>query len=259
MELTPDKWLVFDLEATGPNPEKDKIVQVSTGWVNPDWTVDAETFLVNPAQAIPQDSIRIHHITDDMVKDQPLFKTVAPELLEKFKKAKVLIAYNVGFDLQLMNKELTLAGLPALRQSDYRFLDPYLIWVKSEPRRLGDAAKKFLGESPENLHDAEQDSRITVRVLKAMVEGGIAIPDQETAFKWSSPIREGSVTTCGRLKWRDDGEMMLSFGQFKGRTLRALAEDNREYLKWILRGDFSEEVKQIVRDAMDGNFRKQTP
>ena len=241
MGLKPEDWLVFDLEATGPRPDKDRIVQISSGWVREDWSLEMETFLVNPGIPIPQDSIRIHHITDEMVKDQPSCKTLAPEVLEKFKKAKVLVAYNASYDLQLMNQELTLAGLEPLKHADYRFLAPYLLWVKSEPRRLGDAAKKFLGESPDNLHDAEQDARITVRVLKAMLEGGLPVPDDgETAYKWSSPVREGNVTTCGRIKWRDDGEMMLAFGQFRGRTLRGLAQDNPDYLKWILRGDFSD-------------------
>ena len=65
---------VFDLETTGVNVAKDRIVEISILKVNPDASRESKTWLVNPEMLIPKESTAVHGITDEKVKDAPTLK-----------------------------------------------------------------------------------------------------------------------------------------------------------------------------------------
>lgn len=255
--MKPDKWLVIDLETTGTNFQKDKIIQISSSWIGEDWGLDAETQFIDPQMPIPAASMKIHHITDEMVKGKPVFADVAEAAYEKLDQAKVLVGYSVSFDLQMINREFKESLGKAFSFEKFKFLDPYIMWTRSEPRRLEDAVRRFVGDDPTGMHDAEKDCSETVRVLKAMLEGGLKLPEEdEKIYSLSHPVGNNYVTACGRLRWDDEGEAVIAFGQNKGRSLRALADDNPGYLKWIIKKDFSDDLKEIVSQALEGKFPK---
>ena len=56
-----------------------------------------------------------------------------------------------------------------------------------------------------------------------------------------------------RFKWRD-GEVVVNFGKNAGRPLRDIAENDPGFLRWIVRSDFPEDVKNIARNALIGKF-----
>src|SRR5262249_50053270 len=61
------------------------------------------------------------------------------------------------------------------------------------------------------------------------------------------------VDPARKFAWRD-GEAVLNFSKLKGRTLRAVARDERSFLEWMLRGDFAPESKAVAREALAGRF-----
>ena len=77
--------IVFDLETTGLDFIRDRIIQISYIKVSPDGTEERENIFVNPEKPIPHEVVELTGITDDDVKDAPTFKTLAPQLSEKFK------------------------------------------------------------------------------------------------------------------------------------------------------------------------------
>ena len=155
--MIPDKWLVLDIETTGTNFQKDKIIQISSSWIGEDWGLNAETQMIDPQMPIPAASMKIHHITDEMVKGQPVFADVAEAAYEKLDQAKVLVGYSVSFDLQMINREFKESLGRAFSFEKFKFLDPYILWTRSETRRLEDAVRRFVGEDPTGMHDAEKD------------------------------------------------------------------------------------------------------
>ena len=62
-----------------------------------------------------------------------------------------------------------------------------------------------------------------------------------------------AVDRTRRFKWSDD-EVVVNFGKNAGRTLKDLAENDPGFLRWILRGDFPDDVKEIASNALIGKF-----
>lgn len=81
MELNLKKPLIFfDLETTGVNVTKDRIVELSYIKIYPNGKEEERTIRLNPEMPIPPQATAVHHITDEDVKDKPTFKTIAKDL-----------------------------------------------------------------------------------------------------------------------------------------------------------------------------------
>ena len=73
--------------------------------------------------------------------------------------------------------------------------------------------------------------------------------------KWN-PRRQDKtawVDRAGRLKWVK-GEVAFNFGKFQGQLLRDAVSSDPNFITWLLRSDFPDDTKQIVRDAVNGKF-----
>ena len=70
---------------------------------------------------------------------------------------------------------------------------------------------------------------------------------------WLNPPDPNRIDADGKLVWRD-GIATVAFGAQAGTSLADLAANNRGFLEWVLRKDFSDEVKAVVRDALGGRF-----
>lgn len=76
---------VFDLETTGTNVSTDRIVEISILKVNPHASKETKTWLVNPGMPIPEPASLVHGIYDKDVMNAPIFKDIAPKVLEMIK------------------------------------------------------------------------------------------------------------------------------------------------------------------------------
>ncbi len=70
----------FDLETTGINISKDRIVEISILKVFPDGKEERKTWLVNPEMQIPKEVIAIHGITNEKVANAPTFKAISKDV-----------------------------------------------------------------------------------------------------------------------------------------------------------------------------------
>ncbi|WP_163266760.1 DUF294 nucleotidyltransferase-like domain-containing protein [Chelativorans alearense] len=104
--------VAIDTETTGLDPRKARIVQlggvaIAGGAMRPDRTFET---LVDPAVPIPPEAMRIHGITNAMVRQAPSFAT-AWERFEAFRAGRLLVGYAVGFDMAVAKQEARRAGL----------------------------------------------------------------------------------------------------------------------------------------------------
>ena len=72
----------FDLETTGVQVAKDRIVEISILKVFPNGNKESKTWLVNPTIPIPYETTAIHGITDEKVANEPTFEQLASEIAE---------------------------------------------------------------------------------------------------------------------------------------------------------------------------------
>ena len=245
-----------DLEATGVWPGHDRIVQIATASIAPDGRVSTWSSLVNPEQPIPPRVTAIHGITDAMVASAPTFARLVPTVAELLSDCD-LTGYNVErFDRRLLAAEFGRAAFedPMIGA---RVIDAYTIFVRQEPRSL-DAALRFYrveeGPSTRRAHDARSDVEATVAVLVAQLKNYPDIPKTvDGLHDWLNPIDPNRIDADGKLVWHDD-VATVAFGTQAGTSLADLAASDRSFLEWVLRKDFSDEVKQICRDALEGRF-----
>ena len=101
----------FDLETTGIDVSKDRIVEISILKVFPNGNRESKTWLVNPTIPIPAQATAVHGITNEKVAGEPTFKELAKQV-HNFIKDADLAGYNSDrFDIPLLAEELLRAGV----------------------------------------------------------------------------------------------------------------------------------------------------
>ena len=245
-----------DLEATGVWPGHDRIVQIAAASIFPDGSVSTWSSLVNPEQPMPPAALAIHGITDAMVASAPTFAQLTQTVGALLSECD-LTGYNVArFDRRLLAAEFRRAGVEDPTVGAF-VIDAYTIFVRQEPRSL-DGALRFYGveagQAHRQAHDASSDVEATVAVLAAQLNTYPDLPKTVAELHdWLYPIDPNRIDADGKLVWRD-GVATVAFGAQAGTSLADLAAGDRSFLEWVLRKDFSDEVKAIVRDALAGRF-----
>ena len=245
--------VVFDLEATGLNKRTDRIVSIALVRYEPSGSVEQVNYLLNPGIPIPEDSTAIHGITDADVAGAPTFSEMAEALAAHFAGAD-LAGYNIlGYDIPLLTEEFSRANRPFSIEGR-RVLDAQRIFFRNEPRDLSAALRYYCGESHDNSHDALGDVLATIRVLDGQFRKYPELPDaMEALNEYCDPRDPAWVDRAGRLKWVK-GEVAFNFGKFQGQLLRDAVSSDPNFITWLLRSDFPDDTKQIVRDAVNGKF-----
>ena len=170
MQLNLKNPLVFfDLETTGVNIVKDRIIEISFVKVCPNGQEICKTRRINPGMPIPPESTAIHGITDEDVKDCPTFKEIAKSLAAQIKGCD-LAGYNSNrFDIPLLAEEFIRAGVD-IDLNRRKFVDVQTIYHKMEQRTLAAAYKFYCNKDLNNAHTAEADTMATYEVLKAQLD-----------------------------------------------------------------------------------------
>jgi len=244
---------VFDIEATGTSPRADRIVELAVVKLMPDGTRKTLTFRVNPEMPIPPETTEIHGITDADVAGCPIFADIATEIM-RFLEGCDLAGYNVlRFDIPMLTEEFLRAGLQ-FDPAERRVIDVQRIFHRREPRDLAAALAFYCGEMHLDAHGAESDVMATIRVLEGQFRKYGDLPrDMDELAEYCNPRDPRWVDRTGRLKWADK-EIVLNFSRKKGTPLRALVETDPGFVKWMLRSDLPHDMRQIVRNAVEGKW-----
>ena len=266
LRLTDNRPLIFfDLETTGANLMVDRIVEISVVKIMPDGSREVKTRLLNPEMHIPEEATAIHHITDDDVRDMPPFRRIARNLAIYFEECD-LAGYNINkFDIPMLAKEFARCNVP-FSLKGRRIIDVYTIFCRMEPRNLTAAYKFFCGKKLDGAHGAEADALATLEVFEAQIERYSSMPAEEFpepigAFpqtmdefhSFCNQTNPECIDRNGRFKWRA-GEAVCSFGRHNGVPLKRIAADFPDFLRWILKADFDDDVKTIASNALQGRF-----
>lgn len=253
MRLRLERPLVFfDLETTGTDPARDRIVEICLLRLEPGGRRDVRTRRINPGRPIPPEATAIHGIRDEDVRDAPTFRQVAKGFLE-FVEGADLAGFNVKrFDLPLLDRECRDCGLD-LGLARRRVIDAMTIFHRKEPRDLSAAVRFYLGREHEGAHGAEADVEASAAVLAAQLERYDDLPDTVGDLDdWCHPVPPGAVDRAGKFVLRE-GRVVFGFGRHQGRALEEVARKQRDYLEWLARQpDFPADARSLVEDALRG-------
>jgi len=233
----------FDLETTGINIVKDRIVEISFVKVHPNGKEECKTRRINPEMPIPPESTAIHGITDEDVKDCPTFKEIAKSLAAQIEGCD-LAGYNSNrFDIPLLVEEFLRAGVD-IDLNKRKFVDVQTIFHKMEQRTLSAAYKFYCDKSLENAHTAEADTMATYEILKAQLDR--YQNDIEFLSKYSSFTN--NVDFAGRMVYNEDGKETINFGKYKGKLVEEVLKNDPGYYSWIMNGDFPLNTKKVLTE-----------
>lgn len=248
MELRLKNPIVFfDLETTGLDVVKDRIVEISYVKAYPDGHEESKTIRLNPGRPIPAESTAIHHITDDDVKDCPSFKRVAQELASVFKGSDLAGFNSSKFDLPVLVEEFCRADVD-IDLTRAKMVDVQTIFHKMEPRNLAAAYRFYCGAELNGAHGAAADTKATYEVLKAQLDRYPELKnDVDFLSRFSS--RQRNVDPAGRVVFDDAGNELINFGKYKGRNLDEVLRTDPGYYGWIMSADFAESTKRVFTRA----------
>lgn len=245
---------IFDIESTGTNRQVDRVIDLAILILHPDGTRTSHEFRVHPERPIPPDSTAIHGITDADVKNAPPFREKAREIARVLEGCD-LAGFNViYFDIPLLQQEFMRAKVP-WEVTGRRVLDAQKIFHKREPRDLSAALKFYAGESHADAHNAMGDVIATAKVIEGQFLKYADLPrDMNLLHELCNPKDPSWADQFGRLK-NENGRVVINFGKFQGKAIEDLAKSEPQFLQWLLRGDFPQDTKELVRDIMKGEAK----
>lgn len=234
----------FDLETTGVDVAKDRIVEIAIFKVYPNGNKESKTWLVNPEMKIPFLSTQVHGITDEKVANEPTFKELSGQIYNMIKDSDLAGFNSDRFDIPLLAEELLRVGVDFDMKNRFS-VDVQTIFHKMEERTLSAAYKFYCGQLLENAHSAEADTMATYEILKAQLE---RYPELENDMKSLSEFttRKKSVDFAGFIALNDKGQEIFTFGKHKGALVDKILEEEPGYFGWIQNADFPLYTKKVL-------------
>ncbi|MFC2109932.1 exonuclease domain-containing protein [Bacteroidota bacterium] len=245
MELNLKKPVVFfDLETTGINIAKDRIVEISILKVMPNGNKESKTWLVNPEMDIPKESSDIHGITNEKVAAEPTFKMLAAEVSNMIKGCDLAGFNSNRFDIPLLAEEMLRVGMD-FDMKNRVAIDVQVIFHKKEQRTLSAGYKFYCDKDLENAHSAEADTLATYEILLAQLNKYEDLEnDVKSLSEFSSHNKRADF--AGFLMFDEEGNETFTFGKYKGRKVLDVLAENPGYYAWIQNADFPLYTKKVL-------------
>ncbi len=234
----------FDLETTGTNIAKDRIVEIAILKVYPNGNRESRRWLVNPEMKIPAEVEAIHGISNEKVANEPTFKELAPQVHDLIKGCD-LGGYNSNrFDIPLLAEELLRAGID-FEMKNTLSVDVQTIFHKMEQRTLSAAYQFYCGKNLEGAHSAEADTVATYEVLKSQLEKYEELENNIASLaKFSA--RKKCADFAGLVAFDKNGIEIFNFGKYKGKCVEKVFDEEPGYFGWLQNADFPLYTKKIL-------------
>jgi DNA polymerase-3 subunit epsilon len=235
----------FDLETTGINISRDKIVEASFLKVYPNGKEEIRTYRINPEMHIPEESTAIHGITDEDVKDCLTFKQLAKTLADFLEGCDMAGFNSSRFDVPMLAEEFLRAGVE-FDISKRKFVDVQIIFHKKEQRTLEAAYRFYCDKELDKAHSAEADAVATYEVLKSQLERYPDLVNDINVLSKEFSSFNDNVDFAGRIVLNEKGVEVFNFGKHKGKAVAEVFKKEPSYYAWMMEGDFPLNTKQVI-------------
>ncbi|MGV6845201.1 MAG: exonuclease domain-containing protein [Lutibacter sp.] len=239
----------FDLETTGVNIGKDRIVEIAILKVFPNGNKESKSWLVNPGIKIPKEVSDIHGITDETVANEPRFKEIAPEI-SKLIDGCDLAGFNSNrFDIPLLAEEMIRAKVN-FEMTGRKAIDVQTIFHKKEERTLSAGYKFYCKKDLNDAHSAMADTKATFEVLEAQLD---KYDDLENNIDFLSEYSTHSKRAdfAGFILYNDNNEEIFTFGKYKGQTVEEVLNKDKGYFSWIQQAEFPLYTKRVLKNIRE--------
>ena len=240
----------FDVESTGKDVSKDRIVQLAIMVSDIDGGTTQHEYLINPSYPISQEAIDVHGITAEAVKDAPTFAEVAVEIYEILKGCAIAGFNSDNFDIPMLHKEFERVGV-MWDLEGVNIFDIKKMYSRLFPRTLKAVHQYYFGVDFDNAHDAMADTDATRRVFFKMlgmgIKGETPINTMEDLSLYSNYDRR-RADIAGKFYYNEDDKLCFAFGKHKDEVVSKQAHFG--FLSWMVRNDFQSDAKAIAKSFL---------
>ncbi|MFN8775675.1 MAG: exonuclease domain-containing protein [Flavobacteriales bacterium] len=258
---------IFDLETTGTDVGRDRIVEIALVKVMPDGQVNTwpahrgpeHRFLINPMIPIAPEATMVHGISNEMVQSAPTFAEVAPRLFAFLLDCDLGGFNSNRFDIPLLAEEFLRADIDFSLEGR-NLIDVQVIFHLMEPRTLRAAYKFYCNKTLDDAHEALPDALATFEVFEAMMDryegvemddgkGNLIIPVRnDMKHIHALGERRKKADLAGHLVYNDRGEVVFSFGKYKGQPVAEVLQKDPGYFSWVQNAEFPLYTKKVLAD-----------
>lgn len=250
MELVLSRPLAFvDLETTGVNFAKDRIVEIAVLKLMPDGNVHEKQTRLNPLMPIPAAVTAIHGITDEDVKDAPTFEQIAKQYFIFLDECDLAGFNSTRFDFPILLEEFHRAGV-IFDVSARKFVDVQRIYHNLEPRNLSAAYRFYCKKELTDAHSAMADVKATYEVLKSQLDHypGVLQNSVEFLHEFS---KDGDFVDLGKRMYYENKIEMFNFGKHKGKAVTEIFKIEPSYFDWLMKSEFPLDFKEKIKSIRE--------
>lgn len=234
---------VFDIEATGVQIGKDRIVEIAILKVLPNGDTEKYETRVNPEIPIPVEISEIHGIYDVDVLNEPKLQDVANDIVS-FIGDSDLVGYNCKkFDIPFLIEELDRVGVDFSTENK-KIIDVQNIFHKKEQRTLAAAYQFYCNKELIDAHSAMADVDATYEVLVSQLERYPDLDPNVDFLDEYSVVGPKTLDFARRIGIDKEGTAVFNFGKHKGKSVKYVFLKDPNYYKWIMNGEFAKDTKR---------------
>jgi len=257
MELKLKKPIIFfDLETTGINIAKDRIVEISILKIFPNGNKESKTWLVNPEMEIPKEASDIHGITNERVVTEPTFNELALAVSKMIEGCDLAGFNSNRFDIPLLAEEMLRAEVD-FDMKNRVAIDVQVIFHKKEERTLSAGYQFYCGKDLKNAHSAEADTLATYEILKAQLDKYEDL-ENDVEFLNDFSTFNKRADFAGFIQFDEEDDEIFTFGKYKGRKVSDVLRSDKGYFSWIQNADFPLYTKKVLTEIRETVFPRKT-
>lgn len=247
-------FIVFDLETTGINISKDRIVELAYIKILPTGEELKGKMRFNPEMPIPLEVSLIHGIYDVDVEHEPTFAARAKEIATLFEGCDFGGFNSNKFDFPMLVEEFLRSQID-FETENRKFVDAQRIFHTMEQRNLAAAYKFYCNKTLENAHSADADTQATYEVLLAQIDRYEALQN-DIDFLHSFSGQSNNVDLAGRIVFNAQKLPVFNFGKHKGKLVQDVFKSEPAYYQWMMDNDFPLETKRKLTKIKLAGFGK---
>ncbi len=249
---------VFDIESTGINVCRDRIVEISIIKVLPGGETEKYSYRLNPGIPIAPEASMVHGIYDKDVKDAPLFKDVAQEIHTILNGCDLGGFNQIKFDIPMLVEEFLRVNID-FDLKNRKLIDAQKIFHIMEKRTLSAAYQFYCNKDLSDAHSAEADAVATLEVILAQLERyegqtvidnsgdklGVMGNNMEQIHKI---FNNQMVDLAGRFVYNKEGVEVFNFGKHRFKPVTEVLKEEPGFYDWMMRGEFPLDTKKKLTE-----------
>jgi DNA polymerase-3 subunit epsilon len=224
--LKENTFICLDCEATGLDVENDKIIEIAAIKFTLNKKIKIIDTLINPMCDIPEESQKIHNISNKMVQKKPKIDEILPYFLE-FIDNHIIVGHGIKFDIDIISKEALRHKIPCNIKKNFLIDTLRLARLYGEcPVNSLEMLCQHFNIEVERSHRALNDVLVNIEIFKRLIK------PFDTVEKLLDRLKKPILMK------------KMPLGKYKGRKFSEIPMD---YLKWSAKKNFDEDLLYSIR------------